>query len=85
MWIENVSAADISKGFHYNAGENSMLISIVDPASFRPAPQYKFKEIHNFEFLDVEEADEVDDRRYGVVMGRLRSLYGYYSMQKIIV
>lgn len=74
MWIENVSAADISKGFHYNAGENSMLISIVDPASFRPTPQYKFKEIHNFEFLDVEEADEVDDEEVRCSHGQAKEL-----------
>ena len=58
-WIENVAAADIPTRFHHEAGENSMLISIVDPASWRPTPAHKFKEIHNFEFLDVEEKDEV--------------------------
>ena len=60
-WIENVAAADIPTGFHHNAGENSMLISITDPASWRPESKYTFKERHNFEFLDVEEKDEVDD------------------------
>ncbi len=58
-WIENVAADDIPKRFHHEAGENSMLISIVDPASWRPVPAHKFKEQHNFEFLDVEEKDEV--------------------------
>ena len=56
-WIENVAAADIPTKFHHDAGENSMLISIVDPASWRPTPAHKFKEIHNFEFLDIEEKD----------------------------
>lgn len=60
-WIENVAAADIPARFHHNAGENSMLISIVDPASWRPTPAHNFKEIHNFEFLDVEETDQVLD------------------------
>jgi predicted protein tyrosine phosphatase len=60
-WIENVAAADIPTRFHHEAGENSMLISIVDPASWRPTPAHQFKEIHNFEFLDVEETDHVDD------------------------
>lgn len=60
-WIENVAAADIPTRFHHDAGENSMLISIVDPASWRPIPAHRFKEIHNFEFLDVEETDEVLD------------------------
>ena len=58
-WIENVAADDIPKRFHHEAGENSMLISITDPASWRPVPAHKFKEIHNFEFLDVERDDEV--------------------------
>ena len=60
-WIENVAATDVSTKFHHDAGENSMLISIVDPASWRPTPVHQFKEIHNFEFLDVEEKDHVLD------------------------
>ena len=60
-WIENVAAADIPTKFHHDAGENSMLISIVDPASWRPTPAHQFKEVHNFEFLDVEEKDHVID------------------------
>ena len=60
-WIENVAADDIPKKFHHNCGENSMLISIVDPASWRPVPAHKFKEIHNFEFLDAEDADGFPD------------------------
>jgi predicted protein tyrosine phosphatase len=60
-WIENVAADDIPKRFHHEPGENSMLISITDPASWRPTPAHKFKEIHNFEFLDVEKNDQVLD------------------------
>jgi hypothetical protein len=60
-WIEYVAAADIHTRFHHEAGENSMLISIVDPASWRPTPAHKFKEIHNFEFLDIEEKDHAID------------------------
>jgi hypothetical protein len=58
-WIENVSLGDIPKGRHHNAGENSMLIQIVDPAMEFPTPMHKFKETHQFEFLDVEEKDLV--------------------------
>ena len=58
-WIENVAASDIPIGFHHDAGPNSMLISITDPASWRPEAKHQFKERHNFEFLDVEEKDEV--------------------------
>jgi rhodanese-related sulfurtransferase len=58
-WIENVAAVDIPKGFHHDAGPNSMLISITDPAGWKPVAFHNFKERHNFEFLDVEERDEV--------------------------
>ena len=58
-WIENVSLGDIPRGRHHNAGENSMLIQIVDPPGDFPTPMHKFKEVHQFQFLDVEEKDEV--------------------------
>jgi predicted protein tyrosine phosphatase len=60
-WIENVSLADIKNGRHHNAGENSMLIQIVDPDMEFPTPMHKFKEVHQFKFLDIEERDEVLD------------------------
>ena len=60
-WIENVAASDIPIKFHHDAGENSMLISITDPASWRPTPKHNFKEIHHFEFLDIEKNDECLD------------------------
>jgi hypothetical protein len=59
MWIQNCAADDIPKGFHVAVGENSMLIQIADPASWFPTPKHQFKEVHRFEFLDVEEKDEV--------------------------
>lgn len=58
MWIQNVALADIPKRHHIDAGENSMLIQIVDPCMEFPTPKHQFKEIHQFEFLDIEE--EVD-------------------------
>ena len=58
-WIQNVALSDIKKGFHINPGENAMLVQIVDPPGDFPTPLYKFKEVHQFEFLDVEEKDEV--------------------------
>jgi predicted protein tyrosine phosphatase len=56
-WIENVAAADIPTGFHHNVGPNSMLISITDPAGWRPEAKQQFKERHDFEFLDAEDDD----------------------------
>ena len=56
-WIENVALADIPKGRHHNAGENSMLIQIVDPDMEFPQPVHKFKETHQFKFMDLEKND----------------------------
>lgn len=57
MWIQNISLADVAKGHHFDAGPNSMLIQILDPAMEFPVPLYKFKETHQFEFLDLEQDD----------------------------
>jgi predicted protein tyrosine phosphatase len=54
-FIQNVSKIDITRGHHFDAGENSMLIQILDPGEDFPIPLYNFKEIHKFEFLDIEE------------------------------
>lgn len=56
-WIQNVALADIPRKHHINVGENSMLIQIVDPAMEFPTPAHKFKEVHQFEFLDLEVTD----------------------------
>ena len=56
-FIENVAAIDVSKGHHMDAGPNAMLISITDPAGWRPTAKYPFKERHDFEFLDAEDPD----------------------------
>jgi predicted protein tyrosine phosphatase len=61
-WIENVAAADVPMRFHHEAGENSMLIQIMDPASsWWPNPAHDFKETHRFEFLDAEDRDGFPD------------------------
>jgi predicted protein tyrosine phosphatase len=57
-WIQNVSLSDIKKGFHIDPGPNAMLIQIVDPGMEFPIPKYNFKEVHQFEFLDLEVADK---------------------------
>jgi predicted protein tyrosine phosphatase len=60
-WIQNVSMSDIKTGRHIEAGENSMLIQIVDPAYEFPTPLKQFKETHQFEFLDAERDDKYPD------------------------
>jgi len=58
MWIENVAADDVPTGFHHDAGENSMLIQIMDiGTSWWPTPKHNFKEAHKFEFMDIEDKD----------------------------
>lgn len=60
-WIQNVSLADIRKGHHIEAGENSMLIQILDPDMEFPTPAKQFKEIHQFKFLDIEQDGMTND------------------------
>jgi predicted protein tyrosine phosphatase len=61
-WIENVAAADVPMRFHHDAGPNSMLIQIMDPCpTWWPAPAHEFKEVHQFEFMDVERDDKWPD------------------------
>jgi predicted protein tyrosine phosphatase len=60
-WIQNIALSDIRKGFHIEPGPNAMLIQIVDPPGNFPTPLKHFKEVHQFQFLDVEEKDEVLD------------------------
>jgi predicted protein tyrosine phosphatase len=59
--IENVAWDYVKNGWHTDMGENSMLIQISDPATFFPTPLKKFKEIHQFEFLDAEDNDGFDE------------------------
>lgn len=59
MWIENVAAADIPAANHFDAGANSMLIQIIDPVKgWVPVPKHRFKEIHRFDFADLEDGDD---------------------------
>jgi len=60
-FIENVAASDVNTGFHYDCGPNAMLISITDPAGWKPNPKHNFKEVHEFEFLDAEDSDGFPD------------------------
>lgn len=53
-WVENVSMRDAHLGHHSDLGENVMLIRIQDPATEFQETKYNFKEVHCFEFLDVE-------------------------------
>ena len=58
MWIQNVSMADIVKGFHNLPDNRTILIQIQDFGSWQFAlPKYKdqFTSIHQFRFDDIED------------------------------
>lgn len=57
-WIENISLDAVRRGEHYDAGDNSMLIQIVDPGVEFPTPKFKFKEVRQYFFLDVDDDDK---------------------------
>ena len=75
-WIQNVSLADIKKGHHIDAGFNSMLIQIVDPAMEFPTPLYQFREVYQFEFLDLEETDDTIDEAWKISDQQAAELVG---------
>lgn len=61
MWITNISREDVRRAFHYDPGPNSMLIQISDPPGDHPTPKYPFKEVYQFDFLDIEEDGLTND------------------------
>ncbi len=60
-WIQNVGLSAATHGHHRDPGEHAMLIQITDPCYAAPVPAHHFKEIHRFQFFDVEESDPVED------------------------
>ena len=54
-WIENIARDDVRHGWHTDMGENAMLIQISDPPGNHPTPKHTFKEVHQFDFLDIEQ------------------------------
>lgn len=53
-FIQNLSIKDIQTGTHIIPYRSDVLIQIVDPAYGFPTPKHNFSEIHQFEFLDIE-------------------------------
>ena len=74
MWIQNVALSDIPKGKHIFVGDNSMLIQIVDPAMEFPTPAHKFKEVHQFEFLDLEKDDMPEAEEFKITDQQAKEL-----------
>jgi predicted protein tyrosine phosphatase len=79
-WIQNVSLDDIQKGCHHDAGDNSMLIQVVDPDMDFPVPKMQFKKIIQVKFLDVENdsqsglvfLDAIDQAQAKILVDALR-------------
>jgi protein-tyrosine phosphatase len=59
-FIENISRDAVSKGFHYDAGQNAYLIQIVDNDCEFPTPLYSFKDTLQLKFLDVEDHRDIN-------------------------
>ena len=70
LTIQNVAAADIPQANHFECGDNAMLIQIADPTipeddvhpattPWFPIPAREFKEIHQFQFLDIGDDHEL--------------------------
>ena len=56
-YIENISLRQAVKGDHWNRGQDSVLIQIVNPAYGFPNTSTKFSEVFQFEILDAEDRD----------------------------
>lgn len=58
-WIQNIPMYQVENGTHQHPGDNTVLIQITDPDHEFPEPYYsqKFKEVHQFHFLDIEYGD----------------------------
>lgn len=50
--IENAAAHDVEVGNHFDVGENSLLIQILDEGYDFPKPKHNFKEVYQFNFCD---------------------------------
>ena len=73
-WIQNVALSDIVKGKHYDPGINNVLIQIVDCGMEFPEPKYKFNNVHQFEFLDLEKEDECIEPEMKITDEQAKSL-----------
>lgn len=60
-YIENISLRQVVKGDHWNKGQDSVLIQIINPGSEFPKPAVKFSEVYQFEVLDAEDRDNFPD------------------------
>jgi len=73
-FITNISRQEIIDGRHEDAGENSMLIQIVDFFDTFPEPKYNFKYVLQFKFDDIETGPTaISDRDAEFIADALRA------------
>lgn len=90
MWIENVSKANVEKGFHHDAGPNSMVIRIQDPGvEFLPT-KHAFKEEHRFEFLDIDETETSSLAEFAITQRQAEDIVmllrrAYFNRMNVVV
>jgi predicted protein tyrosine phosphatase len=88
-WIQNVSRAAVAAGQHMHVRDNCMLIQIVGPAEPFPVPKYQFREVHQFEFMDLEQDDpgfgefKITDQQAADLVGLLQ--HALHTGQDVIV
>jgi predicted protein tyrosine phosphatase len=89
MWIENVAMWAIEAGHHYDAGDNSMLIQIVDPDVEFPIAKLKFKTTRGYKFLDIDGNDE-DPKGWAIKDSQAKSIaedlrFAYDNSMNVVV
>lgn len=73
-FIQNVSLDDVRLAHHYDPGPNSILIQICDPPGNFPIPKYPFKIVYQYQFLDLEKDDPVDNEEMKCTEHQARDL-----------
>ena len=77
-FITNVSRFDIAEAFHEDAGDNAVLIQIIDKRENFPVPKKPFKDVYQFIFDDVTESDNpeaITDMQAQEIAAILKSAY----------
>lgn len=50
--------SDVVKGRHPDAGPDGVLVQIVDPDMVHPPSRFRFRNVHKYKFLDIEDGQE---------------------------
>ena len=72
--IENISMIAFANGVHTEYGDNTIAIQILDPCGSRPTPNKSFSEIHQFEFLDIDNPNDTDFGEFAITEEQAKRL-----------